>query len=159
VKLGAGLAFFGVGVVLALAIAQTLVTSGRPFPASPSSFVFTLGFLGPVIFALTLPVRRYQHRLRQFEEGKSARPERLNPFYAFRVLVLSRAGGLAGAGFMGWHIGLFAALAILGSANSMLTSGLTWGASASVSLAAFAIAAEHNCKVPKDRTPPDGAAA
>ena len=156
-NLRAGFAFFIGGVILALTASQILVGSGQPFPVSPISLVLTLGLLGPLIYAFTLPVRQYQRKLRQFEEGKSARPQRLNPFFALRVLVLSRAGSLAGAGFLGWHIGLLAGLAILGSGNSSLALSLGWGVLASSLLTAFAAAGEHNCKVPEDRTPPDGA--
>jgi hypothetical protein len=148
---------FAVGAVLSVTLAQILVSIGRPFPVSPISLTVTIGLLGPVVFALTLPVRRYQKSLERFQDGKAERPARVNPFYAFRVLVLSRASALAGSGFVGWHSGLLASLAILGVAGGSILPSLLWGLLASCALLGFAIWAEQNCKIPGDRTPSDGA--
>lgn len=156
-NLRAWLSVFTAGAILAVTLAQILVSIGRPFPASPFSLTVTLALLGPIVFGLTLPVRRYQKRLERFQDGQAPRPARVNPFYAFRVLVLSRASALAGSGFLGWHIGLLAAVAILGVAGNSLLPNLFWGILASALLLLLSVWAEQNCRVPGDRPPPDGA--
>lgn len=153
------LSLLAVGFVLAVTAAQLLVSFGWAFPVSPLSLTLTLALLGPLVFAATLPIRRYQKRLERYFAGKAARPERVNPFYAFRVLLLSRASALAGSGFLGWHIGLLAALALLGVAGSSLLPGLIWGLLASALLSGLSVWAEFNCRIPGDQPPPGEAPA
>ncbi len=96
--------FSAVGLVLGLALSQLSAGFGYVFPASPASLPISLLVLALANYLFSYPIYRYRKRLGGYKEG--IRPERPNPFYAVRVLILARASVLAGALFAGWHAGL-----------------------------------------------------
>ncbi|MFY9304089.1 MAG: DUF3180 domain-containing protein [Rhodoluna sp.] len=140
------------GLILATAVvgyfaASLLVSRGFQVPVSPTNLLITLGAIGVVLLALSIPIWRYRNALR---DSKVARPKRVDPFYAVRVLLLAKASSLAGALFAGWHIGvvgyqLFSPVVVPVSA---LQNGL--GFIASFALVASAYVTEQLCKLPND---------
>lgn len=140
------------GLILATAVvgyfaASLLVSRGFQVPVSPTNLLITLGAIGVVLLALSIPIWRYRSALR---DSKVARPKRVDPFYAVRVLLLAKASSLAGALFAGWHIGvvgyqLFSPVVVPVSA---LQNGL--GFIASFALVASAYVTEQLCKLPND---------
>jgi hypothetical protein len=57
-----------------------------------------------ILIGLAVPIWKYKKNLL-----KAATPNRflpINPFYAFRVLLISKAAAITGALFIGWHAGV-----------------------------------------------------
>ena len=94
----------------------------------PLSLPISLLVLALANYLFSFPIYRYRKQLGRYKEG--IRPERPNPFYAVRVLILARASVLAGALFAGWHVGVIIWLVSFSVApeNLMLTSsfGSSW---------------------------------
>jgi membrane protein implicated in regulation of membrane protease activity len=147
------------GAILGISVAALLVSLGMPLPVSTPTLILTLLGVGIIALLLTIPLVDYRRRLDRYLLGKTKdRPERVNPFYAYRVLMWARASALAGAGFLGWHIGQLVWLgsfAVLASAP-VQSAGL--GASASAALVILAWVAERNCRAPEDQDGESGAA-
>lgn len=156
IKFQTYLAWLAVGAILGSSAAQFFVSIGEAFPVSPASLLLTLPICAIAGYLATLPIVRYRKKLEKFVGGElKQRPERVNPFYAFRVLILTRAIAIAGTGFFGWHLGqLFWLLAFTSAAPALsLPTGL--GVLGSAAMVIAGLVGEQNCKAPKD--PEDGA--
>ena len=138
--------FSVVGLVLGLIVAQLSAGFGYVFPASPISLPISLLVLALANYLFSFPIYRYRKQLGRYKEG--IRPERPNPFYAVRVLILARASVLAGALFAGWHVGVIIWLVSFSVApeNLMLTS--SFGLVAAVALTIGGLVSQWNCKTP-----------
>lgn len=142
------LSFLGVGLVLGLAAAQLLAGLGMAYPLSPWSLIITLPIIGIGVYIASVPIARYRKKMERYAEGP--RPERPNPFYAFRLLLISRATALTGALFVGWHFGGLIWLLSFSVAPGALTSPTALGLAGSLAMLAGGLIAEQNCKAPKD---------
>jgi len=130
--------------------AAFLVSRGFKVPVSPTNLLITLGAIGVVLLALSIPIWRYRNALR---EAHVKRPKRVDPFYAVRVLLLAKASSLAGAVFAGWHIGVvgYQLLSPVVVPVLALQNGL--GFFASFALVAAAFVTEQLCRLPNDSGP------
>jgi hypothetical protein len=131
-------------------MASILVGRGFQVPVSPTNLLITLGAIGVVLLALSIPIWRYRSALK---DSAVKRPKRVDPFYAVRVLLLAKASSIAGALFAGWHIGvvvyqLFSPVFITAS---VLQNGL--GIIASFALLVSAFTTEQLCRLPNDQSP------
>lgn len=135
-----------VGLVLGLVLSQLSAGFGYVFPASPTTLPISLLVLALANYLFSFPIYRYRKQLASYKEG--VRPERPNPFYAVRVLILARASVLAGALFAGWHAGLIIWLLSFSVApeNLMLTS--SFGLVGAVALTIGGLVSQWNCKTP-----------
>lgn len=135
-----------VGLVLGLVLSQLSAGFGYVFPASPTTLPISLLVLALANYLFSFPIYRYRKQLASYKEG--VRPERPNPFYAVRVLILARASVLAGALFAGWHAGLIIWLLSFSVApeNLMLTS--SFGLVGAVALIIGGLVSQWNCKTP-----------
>ena len=150
------LAWLVTGLILGSSAAQFFVSIGQPFPQSPGSLLLTLPLCALGGYLATLPIVRYRKKLEKFTSGATKqRPERVNPFYAFRVLVLARAIAIAGTGFLGWHLGQLLWLLAFSVAASALVLPTVFGALGALAMLIGGLLGEQNCKSPKD--PEDGA--
>lgn len=140
--------FLTIGLVLGLSGVQLLSGFGYPFPVSPWSMIITLPLIGIGVWLASLPIARYRTKLEQYSEGP--RPSRPNPFYAFRVLVIARATSLAGALFVGWHLGAVIWLVSFSVAPAALTQPTLFAVAGAIVMLAGGLIAEQNCKTPKD---------
>ena len=145
--------WFLAGVVLGISVSQFASATGSAFLASSSSLSITLGVIWIVIYFLTWPIMRYRLKV---EKQVKPQPRRPNPFYAFRLLVLSRAITLTGGGFLGWHLGHMIWLFSFSVAPAGLVAPTLFGLGVSALMLLGGVAAEYNCRLPKD---PDGESA
>lgn len=145
--------WFLAGVVLGISVSQFASATGSAFLASSSSLSITLGVIGIVIYFLTWPIMRYRLKI---EKQVHPQPKRPNPFYAFRLLVLSRAITLTGGGFIGWHLGQLIWLVSFSVAPAGLLTPTLVGLAGSALMLLGGLASEYNCRLPKD---PDGESA
>jgi hypothetical protein len=136
------------GLVLGLVVAQLSAGFGYVFPASPSSLPISLLLLllGLANYLFSFPIYRYRKQLGLYKEG--VRPERPNPFYAVRVLILARASVLAGALFAGWHAGLLIWLVSFSVAPENLILSSSFGLVGAVALTIGGLVSKRNCKTP-----------
>jgi hypothetical protein len=147
------LAFLAAGAVFGLSLSQLATGFGYAFPVSPWSMVLMLPLIGAATYLASWPIYRYRKRLEQHPEGP--RPARPNPFYAFRVLIVSRAVALTGALFAGWHLGSLIWLLSFSVAPTALVLPMLFGLIGSVAMLGGGILGEFNCRAPKD--PGEGA--
>lgn len=84
------------GGALAYAAEVILVRMGQPTVIPPLTLALTLALLGVIIPALAWPIRQMVRR---------QRPIVIDPFYATRVLLVSKAGSLSAAGLAGATVG------------------------------------------------------
>lgn len=133
------LAVAAVGAALGILVQLALSGRGAPTLVPPLSLPVSLIFIGAVLAALGIRLRR------SLKRGTGA----VDPFHAVRLLAASRAGQLVGAGLGGFGGGL--ALAVLG--RSVAPPPATWlpmvltllGGAVLVGCAVFA---ERCCRIP-----------
>lgn len=131
-------------------VAALLVGRGFQVPVSPTNLLITLGAIGVVLLALSIPIWRYRSALR---DGSGKRPKRVDPFYAVRVLLLSKASSLAGALFAGWHIGVVGYQMFSPVVVPVFALQNAMGIFASFALVASAFVTEQLCRLPEDFGP------
>lgn len=142
------------GLVLGASFVQLMVGSGSPFPVSPDSLIITLPITAVAAYLATLPVLNYRKKQERFQSGElKNRPGRVNPFYAFRVLVLSRSLAIAGSGFIGWHVAELIWLAAFSVPTSALVIPTLLALIGSALMLLAGLLGESNCKTPKDPNP------
>lgn len=73
----------------------------------------TLPLIGIVLVLMAIPMFKYRAALRDLKKQSTtvaakslARPKRLNPFYAVRLVLLAKSIAISGAIFSGWHLGV-----------------------------------------------------
>ena len=138
---------FGVTVVSFVAV-RLLVANGMAVPASPTNLIVTLAAIALILLGLTIPIWRYKASLSQYTKGP--RPKRVDPFYAVRVVLLAKASGITGSGFVGWHLGaMIAQLSLPVSFTAALLQN-SFGLVASVVLTVAAIVSEQICRLPDE---------
>lgn len=122
-----------------------LAASGRPILVPPLSLPITVTALGVLVVLLALPVRR---------AVRERRHNRVDPFYATRVVVLSKASSLAGSLLAGFGVGVLIYLL----ARPVVTTGSILMAVATsvgaVVLLAGGLIAERMCAVPPEDDDP-----
>lgn len=131
-------------------LAALMVSRGFQLPVSPTNLLITLGAIGVVLLALSIPIWRYRSALR---ENEVKRPKRVDPFYAVRVLLLAKASSLAGALFAGWHAGVVGYQVFSPVVTPVLALQNGLGFFASFALVASAYLTEQLCRLPNDPSP------
>lgn len=128
-------------------IASFMVGRGLQVPVSPANLLITLAAISAVLLVLAIPIWRYRSALKQ---KSPQRPKRVDPFYAVRVLLLSKASSLAGVLFASWHLGVV----IFTLSGSVVVQGLVvqnvLGSIASLMLIVSALITEQICRLPQD---------
>lgn len=136
--------------VLAAIIVFALIGAGLAVPVSGLNLLLTMPAIGIIDLALVWPILRYKKGLADFRLGVSAnRPKRPEPFYAVRVLMISKSSAIAGAWFLGWHLGVvFVQLNTGGLTESVWREG--FGALGALLLMVAGLIAERGCRLPDD---------
>lgn len=139
----------GAALMAALAV-FLLIGAGLAVPTSGLNLLLTLPAIALIDIALVWPIMRYKKALADYLLGVSKkRPKRPEPFYAVRVLMISKSSALAGAWFLGWHLGvIFVQLSTAGFNESVAREAL--GAFGSLLLAIAGVIAERGCRLPDD---------
>lgn len=140
--------FLGVGAIAGLSSAQLATGFGQSFPVSPLSLLIVLPVIAVAIYLATLPIYRY--RKKSEKPDSSRRPARPNPFFAYRVLIVSRAVALTGALFSGWHLGQLLWLLSFSVAPSGLVTPTLFGLVGSLSMLGGGLIGEFNCRAPRE---------
>lgn len=136
--------------ILAALVVYLLIGAGLAVPVSGLNLLLTLPAIALIDIALVWPIMRYKKALADFMLGVNAkRPKRPEPFYAVRVLMISKSSALAGAWFLGWHLGVvFVQLGTSGFNESVAREAL--GAFGSLLLTIAGVIAERGCRLPDD---------
>lgn len=146
-----------VSAVGAYSIVKIAVSSGLQVPVSQWSLILTLVVIGTVVLILAIPMIRYRRALQSLVTAKStAKPKRVDPFYAYRLLLLAKATAISGTLFLGWHFGILAyqfAAPVL--AGALLPRSIS-GCAASVFMAVAGLIVERICKLPDADNTADG---
>jgi hypothetical protein len=133
--------FAAIGGALVWLIEIALIASGRPVAVPPGTLALALGVIGVLDLLLAVPIRR---AVRDGQRGK------IDPFYATRVAMLSKASSLAGSLVTGVGLGIVIFL----STRSVLAVGSILMAVATVVgavvLLVAGLIAEHLCSIPPD---------
>ncbi len=137
-------------VTAAFLLAKYRVAIGAQIPVTPWNLIVTLAAIAVILAVFALPMWRYRRALAQkIKDASAARPKRLNPFYAVRLLALAKATAISGALFAGWHIGV-----IWLQLSSPVTSSAIWQNLAGLVAAALMIIVgllvERICRIPND---------
>lgn len=145
------LALAAAGVIIGYLLDLALASAGRPVFVPPATLAVALVLIGAVILALAWPVRR---------AVKDDTVNRIDPFYATRVVVLAKASSLAGALLGGMGLGIVLYLlsrAVVPGVGSVLLAGST--AVGAVVLMVAALVAERMCALPPIDDNADGGVA
>jgi sterol desaturase/sphingolipid hydroxylase (fatty acid hydroxylase superfamily) len=137
-----------IGVALGFSASELSEGLGFSYPLSPNSLLIMLPLIGISIYFLTLPIFLYRRAL---EKRPTTPRERPNPFYAVRVLVLSRAIILTAAGFFGWHLGGLIWLSVFSISPEQLVTPTVLGLAGSFLMLAAGYLGEFNCRAPKSK--------
>ena len=140
-----------IGGVLGWAGQWLLVISGNPALVPPVTWGAALGALGAVLLALAWPIRAHVR-------GVNKKPP-VDPFYATRVVLLAKAGSLAGLALGGLGIGFL----IFFASRPVVSSDAVWpsivAVVGAVVLSMSALIVERWCTLPPDAHESGGDAA
>lgn len=131
-----------IGGVLAWSIQVWLTTNGFPSFVPPTTFGVAMGLVGVLLVFLAWPIRRFVLR------RPGSKP--VDALYATRVLLLGKAGALAGSFFVGGASGVGVSLALRPVVNTesvVVTAVAVVGA---ILLVVGALLAERWCTVPPE---------
>lgn len=139
----------GAGVLAFIAV-RLLVGAGFAIPVSGINLLLTMPAIGIIDLALVWPILRYKKALADYLLGlNKRRPKRPEPFYAVRVVLISKASAVAGAWFLGWHLGVMAVqLTTNEVTDAVWLEG--FGALGALLLVIAALVAERGCRLPDD---------
>ncbi len=134
-----------VGAVIGWLIETILTGTGHATLVPPLTLPIALLAIGIILVLLAVPIRR---------ATRTTKTVHVDPFHAMRIVLLAKAGALAGALLAGLAIGIVLYLL----SRKVLPVGSVWLAAASAFGGALLLAgglyAEHLCTLPPD----DGAA-
>ncbi|MFM6940065.1 MAG: DUF3180 domain-containing protein, partial [Rhodoluna sp.] len=103
-------------------LSKIVSANGGAVPVTPVNLILTLVAISVILGSFAVPMLRYRRALtEQLKSASAPRAKRLNPFYAFRLLILAKATAISGAIFAGWHIGV-----IWLQLSSPVTPGSIW---------------------------------
>lgn len=136
------------------------VNHGHPLPVSHPSSLLTMPIIALVLVGLALPIFRYRKALLDLAKSGTdaagaarsgvrppARPKRLDPFYAVRVLLLAKSTSVASAVIAGFQLGLV----FLQLATPVISTSI-WlnvtGVIGAVLALVVATLVERACKIP-----------
>jgi hypothetical protein len=156
------LAYAVASTILGFGAAALLVRGGFALPLSPTNLLVTLPVIAAVLVLMALPILRYRAAIRRIiekpETAAGNPPKRVDPFFALRVAMLSKAVSISGSIFLGWHAGVLIALVRAPEVESGSVWRQVFGLLGSIALIVAGLIIENSCKVPPDATPPEAEA-
>lgn len=141
------LAVLLIGLVLGFLLEITFAANGAPIVVPPITLPVTLILLGAVILSLARQVRQSSRR-------KTLR--RIDPFWAMRVAVLSKATSLSASLLLGGALGIVLYILTRSVVPAVTSLWLAIGTAIGAALMLTAgLVAEHFCTLPPDRDDTD----
>ena len=126
------------------------VGAGLAMPVSEANLLATLPSIGVVNIGLAVPILRYKRATARFSAGtEKTRPKRLNPFYAVRVVLVSKSAAIAGALFLGWHLGVLANQISTQVVSESIANTVV-GLIGSLIMLVAGVVSERACRLPED---------
>jgi len=127
------------------------VNNGLEVPISTPTLGVSISVIAIVLLVMVVPIWKYKRNLIKVATTTQSKLLPVNPFYAVRVLLLSKAAAITSAIFLGWHAGVlvkqFTAPVVVPEATTLNISA----AIASVFLLVVAFMVEQICKLPNDK--------
>jgi len=127
------------------------VNNGLEVPISGPTLGLSISVIAFILLALSVPIWKYKRNLIKATDSTKAKSLPVNPFYAVRVLTLSKASAITAAMFLGWHAGVLVkqltAPVVVPEAMTLNISALV----AAVFLLVVAFLVEQVCKLPNDK--------
>ena len=138
------------GATAGYLFARVATSNGGQIPVAPINLILTLAAISIILLGFAVPMLRYRRALtEQLKNPAAARPKRLNPFYAVRLLLLAKASAIYGSLFAGWQAGV-----IWLQLTSPVTTDSIWqnaGALlAAIILVAIGLIVERICRIKDD---------
>jgi hypothetical protein len=131
-----------IGAIVGWLLEVVLIAVGQPIAVPPVTLTFAMTIIGILVVVLAFPVRR---------AVRDRANHQVDPFYATRVLVLSKASSITGSLVGGAGIAIVTYLltrAVVAGVGSIFTaSGATVGA---VILVVGGLVAEYMCSIPPE---------
>ena len=136
---------------VALIASDLFVRQGRQVFIAPASLAFTLPAIAILLAAFAWPMIRYRRDLASALKSKVTKPvKRVDPFYAVRVLILSKASSLTSSAILGWQLGVvFYLLSRPAQVADSMTRTVTAGIGAAI-LLTVALIIERICRLPSE---------
>ncbi len=126
------------------------VNNGLEVPISGITLSISTAFIAVILLGLAVPIWKYKRSITK--ALTTSKPLPVNPFYAVRVLLLSKAAAITGAMLIGWHAGVlvkqFTAPVVVIDATTPNITALV----AAVLLLIVGFIVEQVCKLPGDKS-------
>jgi hypothetical protein len=126
------------------------VNNGLEVPISGITLSISTAFIAVILLGLAVPIWKYKRSITK--ALTTSKPLPVNPFYAVRVLLLSKAAAITGAMLIGWHAGVlvkqFTAPVVVIDATTPNITALV----AAVLLLIVGFIVEQVCKLPSDKS-------
>ena len=126
------------------------VNNGLEVPISGITLALSTALIAVVLLGLAVPIWKYKRSITK--ALTTSKPLPVNPFYAVRVLLLSKAAAITAAMFIGWHAGVlvkqFTAPVVVTDATTPNITALV----AAVLLLIVGFVVEQICKLPSDKS-------
>ena len=142
--------WFLVSGILGFGYSTYAVNNGLEVPISGITLALSTALIAVILLGLALPIWKYKRSITKVITVSKPLP--VNPFYAVRVLLLSKAAAITGAMFIGWHAGVlvkqFTAPVVVIDATTPNITALV----SAVLLLIVGIIVEQVCKLPSDKS-------
>ena len=142
--------WFLVSGILGFGYSTYAVNNGLEVPISGITLALSTALIAVILLGLALPIWKYKRSITKVITVSKPLP--VNPFYAVRVLLLSKAAAITGAMFIGWHSGVlvkqFTAPVVVIDATTPNITALV----SAVLLLIVGIIVEQVCKLPSDKS-------
>jgi uncharacterized membrane protein YidH (DUF202 family) len=127
------------------------VNNGLAVPISGATLSISIFIIAVILLVAVVPIWKYKRNLIKVATTSQAKLLPVNPFYAVRVLLFSKAAAITSAIFLGWHAGVlvkqFTAPVVVTEATTLNFTA----AIASIFLLVVAFIVEQICKLPNDK--------
>ncbi|MEY4742658.1 MAG: hypothetical protein RL672_1408 [Actinomycetota bacterium] len=134
--------------IAAYVLVRLMIGAGWALPVSQLNLVLTIPAIALINLGLVWPILRYKKALADYLLRVSRkRPRRPDSFYAMRVLLIAKSSAIAGAWFLGWHVGVLIVQLTATNPNALIWRE-AFGALGSLLLVVAALIAERGCRLP-----------
>ncbi len=136
--------------VVAFGYGTFAVNNGLEVPISGITLSISTALIAVILLGLSIPIWNYKRSITN--ALSTSKPLPVNPFYAVRVLLLSKAAAITGAMLIGWHAGVFvkqftAPVVVIYATTPNITALI-----AAVFLLVAGFIVEQICKLPSDKS-------